>query len=383
MSALQRELREELGIDIYALEARVSHLGNAVTPAYAPRRFDTEFFRIDLAQKPDLTLDRHEHAQQLWKPAAAFWAEFQAGELLCVAPLQRILETLSVHPEATEVTDLGQRPGQDVGLDLVEPIDGLRILPVRSNTLFPATHTNAFLLGDDPASRILVDPSPASDSIYQQLAQFLDSFGRPACILLTHHHPDHHERAPQLARLWDVPLLMSAATRANIERRWGADYLADARITRVEDGDTIGQWKGHAIRAIAVPGHDNGHLALMPDSRHWIIVGDLYQGVGSVVIGRPEGNMAEYFASLRKVIALNPRVTVPSHGMALPGVLQIERTLAHRQQRENRIRHLHQQGLDVDAILAREYANTPAALQPLARMNVEQHLEKIASEATS
>ena len=132
------------------------------------------------------------------------------------------------------------------------------------------------------------------------------------------------------------------------------------------------------MRAVAVPGHDAGHLAILPEGREWMIVGDLYQGVGTVVIARPEGNMRDYLASLEKVLALAPAATVPSHGIALPGTLQIERTLAHRRERERAIEALRQQGLDADAIVARLYQAVPKALWGLARMNVEAHLEKLA-----
>jgi len=380
LAALQREFEEELAIDLYQLPCRISRLGNAVTPASSPRRFDTDFFRIDLAEKPDITLDTHEHLCMRWDKPETFWHEYLRGELLCVAPLQRLLQRLSAQPDAITVPDLGHRPGQELGLDLVEPLHGLRILPLRSNTLPPATHTNAFILGDKPDDRVLVDPSPGDAEVYTQLTDFLNNWGRPASIFITHHHPDHHERAPQLAREWQLPLKMSAATQANIQRRWGTSYLEGIRVELLADGDTLCHWQGQPVRAVAVPGHDNGHLALMPDSAHWMIVGDLYQGVGTVVIGQPEGDMAEYFASLRKVIALSPAVTVPSHGIALPGTLQVERTLQHRQQREDRIRALSDQGHDVESILAREYAQVPKALWPLARMNIEGHLEKIHAE---
>ncbi len=380
LAALQRELQEELQIDLYTLPCSISRLGNVVTPASAPRRFDTDFFRIDLAEKPAITLDLHEHLGMRWDTPGTFWNEYLHGDLLCVAPLQRLLEQLTREPEARRVPDLSYRPGQDVGLDLVEPIHGLRILPLRSNTLPPATHTNAFILGNEPDHRVLVDPSPGTPDAYAQLTGFLNSWGRPGSIFLTHHHPDHHERSTQLAREYAIPMRMSPQTQQNIERRWGSAYFDDVSVQHVQDGDTLCHWLGHPVQAIAVPGHDNGHLALMPDTAQWMIVGDLYQGVGTVVIGKPEGNMRDYFASLQKVIDLSPKVTVPSHGVALPGVLQIKKTLAHRQQREDRIRELHEAGNDVDAILAIEYANVPVALWPLARMNIEGHLEKIAEE---
>ncbi|MFX7571055.1 hypothetical protein ABTJ55_19950, partial [Acinetobacter baumannii] len=77
------------------------------------------------------------------------------------------------------------------------------------------------------------------------------------------------------------------------------------------DGDEVTQWNRQPVRALAVPGHHEGQLALMPDDRAWCIVGDLIQGIGTVVIAPPEGNMRRYFASMERVIGLGPRAIYP------------------------------------------------------------------------
>lgn len=380
IAALRRELLEELGWDMHQADCRLSLLGRAITPPNQARRFDTAFFRINLDAKPELQLDRREHSTMQWASASTFWQRYLDGDLLSVSPLQRLLEALNADPQATEVPLLGIRPGEEFGLLLVEPLHGLRIIPLRSHTLPPATHTNAFLLGDEGESRILVDPSPTDRAERERLEELLNLLGWPEALFLTHHHPDHHEQAPNIARNHGLPIYMSADTHSRLLQRWGAAYLEGVEVREVQEGDSLCRWKGQDVRAIAVPGHDAGQLALMPDGRGWMIVGDLYQGVGTVVIGQPEGNMGEYFSSLRKVIELAPAITVPSHGIALPGTLQIQRTLEHREQREARILQLHRQGLDVEAMLAQEYAQVPKALWPLARMNIEGHLQKLADE---
>ena len=74
-------------------------------------------------------------------------------------------------------------------------------------------------------------------------------------------------------------------------------------------------------------------LALMPADRAWCLVGDLIQGVGTVVIHKPEGNMRRYFDSLQRMIDLDPEVIVPSHGLAMGTTFRLRETLRHRRQR--------------------------------------------------
>lgn len=383
LGALARELSEELDFDLHRSDAQVQPLGVATTPPGVGRRFATAFFRIDLGSKPELHLDLREHSHMRWASARVFWQEYLAGDLLCVSAQQQLLRTLASDPQAKVIPSLGERPGQNHGLNLSEPIHGLRILPLRSHTLPPATHTNAFLLGEPGQDLQLIDPSPCDAAEYARLQSFLDDWGRPQRLVLTHHHPDHHQQAPKLARDWGLPLAMSADTQERIQQRWGQDYLAGLRIETLSEGDVLCTSRGRPVEVVAVPGHDAGQLAFMPDDRRWMITGDLYQGVGTVVIAQPEGQMGTYFDTLRKVLDLSPAVTVPSHGMALPGTRQIQLTLEHRQKRESHIKTLAAQGMDVEAILQREYAAVPQALWPLARCNIEAHLQKIREEQMS
>ena len=174
---------------------------------------------------------------------------------------------------------------------------------------------------------------------------------------------------------------MSADTRDRIlarQPRW-----LDGLTVRVRHhGDIVTTWLGQPVRVLAVPGHDEGQLALMPDNRAWCIVGDLIQGVGTVVIAAPEGDMAKYFATLEKVIALAPKVIWPSHGSALGGTFYLEQTLKHRRQREAQVQALSAAGKSVDEMLAAMYPDTDPRLLPLARMNIDSHLVKLRAEGS-
>lgn len=375
--ALIRELREELDVDLDALSERgqlgtVRSLGIAVTPPFAPIRFATHYFSIEVGEKPPLKVDAGELAEAQWEEPARLVERFERGEMLAVPPTVSTLRTLAADPHATFVPGFIYDLDPELEIPRVETVKGLLQITVRSNTLPPADRTNCFLIGD--ARRVLVDPSPNSREELTRLYRLLDREGFDE-IFLTHHHPDHREYADEVARRYGKPIGMSADTAA----RLGAMLKGlDVRIYR--EGDEVLRWLGQPVRAIEVPGHDEGQLALMPDNRAWCLVSDLFQGVGTVVIGGPEGNMRKYFDSLRKIIALNPRVIFPAHGMGVGTVWRLQETLRHREQREAQVKALVLAGNSEDEMLKAIYREVDPRLLPFARMNIRSHLQKLREE---
>jgi len=383
--ALARELREELDCDLSALCAaslikRVTLLGVALTPPVFPVRFNTHFYRVDLLRRPEIKIDPNEVAAAFWAPPAELLRRFEAGELLCAPPSQETVRVLAEDIEATTVPRLHFEYRGDDELPMVEQVRGVRHVWVRSHTIPPAQHTNAFILGDMQSHRVLVDPSPADDAEMEKLLAMAQRYGVHE-IFITHHHHDHNERADVMARRMQIPIGMSEDTRGRIwDRTQGAFFEGIPSVNLYREGDVLCRWMGQAVHVLEVPGHDQGQLALMPESRAWCLVGDLIQGLGTVVISKPEGHMGRYFESLRKIIALDPQVIVPSHGTALGTVYRLAETLKHREARELQILDLHRQGQDVEAMLPVVYAGVDKALWPLARRNIESHLDKLREE---
>src|SRR4051812_46758514 len=99
--------------------------------------------------------------------------------------------------------------------------------------------TNTWVVGRDPAW--VVDPGPALEEHLDAVTAEVEGRGGAGGIALTHDHEDHVEGVPALReRLGDPPV---AAAR----------YPAD---TVLGDGATFGP-----LRAIAIPGHADDHLA--------------------------------------------------------------------------------------------------------------------------
>jgi glyoxylase-like metal-dependent hydrolase (beta-lactamase superfamily II)/8-oxo-dGTP pyrophosphatase MutT (NUDIX family) len=376
MRALSRELQEELGFELIAnvgqIEA-VRLMGIALTPASAPVRFNTHFFRVDLRTRPEFNLCEPEFESGAWGSPVHWMSLYQRGELLLAPPTLAVLSVLARDPASV---DAGFLDFNQVGvLQPLQAVHGVKQFFVRSNTLPPAIHTNCFLIGDEGSRRILVDPSPNSAEELERLYQAASAIGFDE-VFLTHHHPDHRQYADDIARRAGASLAMSADTLQRI-RAVQPDYGTGLSLRCYAEGETVTRWLGHEVRALAVPGHDEGQLALLPDNGAWCIVGDLIQGVGTVVISPPEGDMRKYFASLERVIALQPQVIYPSHGLALGGVHYLEQALQHRRMREEQIRSLHSAGRSMDEMLAEVYCGVDPRLLPFARINIESHLAKL------
>lgn len=382
LRCLLREIREELSLDlaqIPAIVTRIRPIGIALTPPNQALRFNTHFFIIELAEKPAVDVDLHEIHSAEWAPPGEWLARYRDGRLLTAPPTLAVIEALATDITVDAVAGLDFSKRFTFELPLIEVPYGVRNILVRSNTLPPAAHTNCFLLGDSQSHRILVDPSPANDEEMDKLCRLVDRFGIHE-VFLTHHHPDHHERAPDIARKLGVPIGMSEDTQQRLLAKKGMDYFHDLAVHHYREGDVICRWLGRAVHVVEVPGHDEGHLALMPEDRAWCIVGDLIQGIGTVVIAKPEGDMRKYFATLERLIALDPHVIIPSHGIALGTTYRLVETLKHRRQREQQVLALWHEGKDLDTMLATIYSDVDPRLLPLARLNIESHLDKLRAE---
>src|SRR4029078_7193337 len=80
------------------------------------------------------------------------------------------------------------------------------------------------------------------------------------------------------------------------------------------DGDSIAIGD-QAITAVATPGHSPDHLAFWHAPTRTAFTGDLVIPGGSVMIHSSRGgNLAQYMASLERLLALDPRVLLPAHG---------------------------------------------------------------------
>jgi glyoxylase-like metal-dependent hydrolase (beta-lactamase superfamily II) len=245
------------------------------------------------------------------------------------------------------------------------------------------TGTNSFILGE---SRVAVlDPGPDDPRHLEALIASIG--GRPVdAILLTHTHRDHSALARRLASHVKAPLWFEGPHRPSrqplpFERDWVGDHSDNGLEPdrRLADGDVL-DLGGLDVEVVATPGHCANHLCFGLRGRPEMLSGDHVMGWNSTMIAVPDGSMADYLQSLRKVEALPYRGYLPAHGGAIPDGREFARLLRlHREFRNKEVVRAVEKGArSIGDLLRVIYPTVPLAVVPAARMTLKSHVEYLA-----
>jgi ribonuclease/clavin/mitogillin len=377
LHALIREVKEELNFNLEEAILKgdvlsIDDIGVAITPEFNPYRFKNYYFKITLTHAIDFEIDANEAEFGKWHSPHELLARYETGEVLAVPPAIVLLKTFANNLAHNTPIEMSLPHDPETEVPMIESIFGVRQFLPLSNTFPPANRTNAFIIGDEGHPKLLIDPSPKDEHELVKFIRSIDKIGFDR-IFLTHHHADHFQYARELAFKYKVGIDLSKDTFNRI----GEEYFKDIQITFRKEGDVVTKSLGSDVVVFEVPGHDEGQLALAPNSMNWFLAGDLIQTIGTVAILVPEGNMKKYFETLKKVIAMKPKNIIPSHGIIVGGTHKLEETLKHRQMREDQVINLINQGKNLDEMVASIYVGLEEGLIPYAKRTIEAHLEKI------
>jgi glyoxylase-like metal-dependent hydrolase (beta-lactamase superfamily II) len=269
---------------------------------------------------------------------------------------------------------------------------GFVLVPLRSPTLAPATHTNCLVIGGPEV--LIVDPGSPYEDEQAQLDGALDALVKGGAgtagydgprqvkgILVTHHHADHWGGVARLREQFDVPLYAHAWTAERI----GADRpLAGGETIELasEPARARGRARPWRLDVLHTPGHTPGHLALYDRVSGTIVAGDLVSGLSTVVVDPPEGDMAAYVASIARLAELPATLLLPGHGPPIGGPAhRLAFYLEHRAWREARVLAALADGpRPLAAIVPVAYDDTPAARFGIAARSALAHLLKLRAE---
>jgi glyoxylase-like metal-dependent hydrolase (beta-lactamase superfamily II) len=240
--------------------------------------------------------------------------------------------------------------------------------------------TGTYLVGSGEVA--VIDPGPDDPAHLKALLRALDG-ERVTAILTTHTHLDHSPLAAALAKATGAPVHGLPAPRtpeAAIRLDEGHDR-AFAPDVLVADGDRI-LGPGWTLEAVFTPGHASNHICYALIEENALFSGDHVMGWSTTVVSPPDGDMADYLASLEKVAERGFSALWPTHG---PPVLEVEPFLAayraHRLEREDQILAAVARGRARIPDMVREiYADVDPRLHPAAAHSVLAHLIKLAKE---
>ena len=258
----------------------------------------------------------------------------------------------------------------------VEPLEPLvRRVLAPNGSPFTFTGTQTYLVGG-PDGVAVIDPGPAEADHLAALERAIGGASVVA-ILCTHTHRDHSPAAAPLAERTGAPVvgcaplvLDTGGPRADAP--FDSTYAPDKVLA---DGDRV-SGPGWTLTAVATPGHTSNHLCFALDGTGALFTGDHVMGWSTTVIAPPDGDMADYMASLDKLRARGDRVYYPAHGPAVGNPRQLVRgMIGHRRQRERQIvKLLGESPQDIAAMVPRMYKGVNEYLWPAAGLSVLAHL---------
>jgi glyoxylase-like metal-dependent hydrolase (beta-lactamase superfamily II) len=243
----------------------------------------------------------------------------------------------------------------------------LRVVRVLAHNpgVFTLEGTNTWIVGEDPS--VVIDPGPADSGHVRMVRR---EAGRIAAIMLTHGHEDHAPGAADLAAETGAPVLA-----------FDPGVVPGSSVRPLRDGHLV-ETGGGNLRVVHTPGHSPDSVAFYAGGTGALFTGDTILGRGTSLIDPPEGNLATYLKSLKRLGELGARVIYPGHGPAVFNAgAKIEEYVAHRAERERQVIDALAEGpLGLDEIVSRVYPDLDEALVPLASRSALAQLEKLMSE---
>ncbi|HKP62324.1 MAG TPA: MBL fold metallo-hydrolase [Polyangiales bacterium] len=242
----------------------------------------------------------------------------------------------------------------------------------------PFTHagTGTYVIGRGEVA--VIDPGPASR---EHIDHLLDGLGdeRVAHILITHTHLDHSPGARILVERTGAPTYgfgphAEGPREEGVKVEEGGDFDF-APQHRLRDGELV-QGSDYVIEAVHTPGHCSNHLCFQLQSERVLFSGDHVMGWSTSVISPPDGDMADYLASLTKLLARDDARFFPTHGPVIEDPKPLVRALiAHRQAREEQILDALAHGPStIQAMVPGMYKGVSPLLYPAAARSVYAHM---------
>ena len=250
----------------------------------------------------------------------------------------------------------------------------IRRLLANNPSAFTYTGTQTYIVGRGEVA--VLDPGP-EESAHVEAILAATAGERIAAIVCTHTHRDHSPAAAPLRAATGAPVV-GCAPLIFTDDGPRADAAFDLAYTPdrvLKDGERLAG-EGWTLEALATPGHISNHLCYELVEERALFTGDHVMGWSTSVVSPPDGDMADYMASLDRLIARDDLRDYPAHGEPVDKPQRWARGLAgHRRQREGQIVRLVGEGIArIEDMVPRMYAGVDERLYPAAARSVLAHL---------
>lgn len=277
-----------------------------------------------------------------------------------------------------EETEYDPSPGVAVPL-----APGLRRILAPNPSPMTFRGTNTYLLGEGDIA--VIDPGPDDPRHLAAILAALAPGEHISHIFVTHGHRDHSALAARLAAAAGAPVLAfgpSTAGRSDLMACLARQGLA-AGGEGVDDGfrPDIALADGASVAteswqidAIWTPGHMSNHMVFRWGDR--LFSGDLVMGWSTSIVSPPDGDMAAFLDSCRRLRGAGDRIFHPGHGAPVGDPqARLEELIGHRLQREAQIcAALSERPQSVAELTQAIYPPLDPGLESAARRNVFAHL---------
>jgi len=272
--------------------------------------------------------------------------------------------------------DFDIAPGEAVALS-----PGVRRIVVNNPSAFTFKGTSTFIVGRGRVA--VIDPGPDDETHFAALLAALRG-ETVTHILVTHSHADHSPLARRLKQATGATVCAQGAVSPPRETGLRLDASIDHAFTpdvTLAEGEAV-TGPGWTLEALFTPGHMSNHMCFALREEQALFSGDHVMAWATSVIAPPDGDMGQYFASLRKLLDREDRVYHPGHGPSRQDPLPLVRGyLAHRRMREEAIRARVAQGArSVGDIVAAIYADIDPKLHGAAALSTTAHLEHLVEQ---
>ncbi len=240
---------------------------------------------------------------------------------------------------------------------------------------FTYTGTQTYLVGTSDVA--VIDPGP---DLPGQVDAIIAAIGdaKLKAIVCTHTHRDHSPAAAELKARTGAPIIGCAPVVVDdsgprADAPFDRTYVPDEAM---RDGAKL-SGEGWTLEALHTPGHTSNHICYALPEAQAMFTGDHVMGWSTSVVTPPDGNMAQYMASLeRLMLREQDAVYYSAHGEPIDRPQRFVRGLiGHRKQREGQILRLLEKQTDaIPDMVKVMYAGVDKGLHAAAGLSVFAHL---------